>query len=102
MANIHVASVNGGKVVAGDSRYGFFGEVPVTELWSGDELSKLLGVTEGTLQHSNEPWLKFVLDGKIIYKSKNHSVIRFRGINYMLRIWLRVIKSSKINMVTSI
>lgn len=77
MANIHVASVNGGKVVAGDSRYGFFGEVPVTELWSGDELSKLLGVTEGTLQHSNEPWLKFVLDGKIIYKSKKpfrHSI----------------------------
>lgn len=65
------------QVIAGDKNYGFFGEVPVTELWSGDGLSKLLGVTEGGRQYDNEPWLKFVLDGKIIYKSKKpfrHSI----------------------------
>lgn len=65
------------EVIAGDSEYGFFGEVSVSELWNGQELSNLLGITQGTLQHSNEPWLKFVLDGKIIYKSKKpfrHSI----------------------------
>lgn len=65
------------QVIAGDKNYGFFGEVPVSELWSGDELSNLLDITQGTLQYSNEPWLKFVLDGKIIYKSKKtfrHSI----------------------------
>lgn len=70
MANIYVASVNGGKVVAGDSKYGFFGEVPASELWSGDELSKLLGITSGVLINSDTPWLKFVIDGKIIFKTK--------------------------------
>lgn len=67
----------GDDVVAGDSEYGFFGEVPSSDLWTGSQLSNLLGITQGTLQHSNEPWLKFVLDGKIIYKSKKpfrHSI----------------------------
>lgn len=77
MANIYPTTVRSRKLVAGDKNAGFFGEVPVSELWSGQQLSSLLGITQGTLQHSNEPWLKFIIDGKVIYKSKKpfrHSI----------------------------
>lgn len=77
MANIYPTTVASKVLVAGDKNAGFFGEVPVSELWSGQELSSLLGITQGTLQYSNEPWLKFIIDGKVIYKSKKpfrHSI----------------------------
>lgn len=89
MANIYLTTVASKTLVAGNRFAGFFGEVPVSELWSGEELSNLLGITEGTLQHSNDPWLKFIIDGKIIYKSKKpfrHSIswnhLNERGVFY--------------------
>lgn len=57
-------------LIGGTSRAGFFGEVPVSQLITGDLLASTVGVTEGTSQFSSEPWLKFVLDGKILYVSK--------------------------------
>jgi len=57
-------------LIAGDMTAGFFGEVPVTELITGDELATSIGLTQGTAQFSNEPWLKFVLDDNIIYVAK--------------------------------
>lgn len=77
MANIFTTTVNSNSVAAGTREYGFGGEVPVTELWNGEELAKLLGITQGTAQHTNQPWLKFYLDGKVILKSKKpyrHSI----------------------------
>lgn len=64
-------------LVGGGAAEGFFGEVPVTELFSGDELAAAIGLTAGTSQHSTEPWLKFVIDGEIIYVAKKpyrHSI----------------------------
>jgi hypothetical protein len=64
-------------LLAGDMIDGFFGEVPVAELFSGDELATAIGLTAGTSQHSTEPWLKFAIDNKIVYIAKKpyrHSV----------------------------
>lgn len=51
----------------GDEQAGFYGEVPVSELFSGDELASKIGLTAGTAQHSNAPWLKFAYKGKLLY-----------------------------------
>lgn len=59
-----------GGLVEGD---GFYGEVSSAEtgLWTGDELAIELGLTAGTSQYSNEPYLKFQLDGsEILYVPK--------------------------------
>jgi len=58
------------ELIAGDMTAGFFGEVPVTELITGDDLATAIGLTAGTSQYSNEPWLKFALDDNIIYVAK--------------------------------
>ncbi len=57
-------------LIAGDMQAGFFGETPTTELISGDDLADLIGLTTGTAQHSNEPWLKFAHEGKILFGAK--------------------------------
>ena len=49
---------------------GFFGEVPTSELITGDDLATAIGLTQGTSQFSNESWLKFALDDNIIYVAK--------------------------------
>lgn len=48
----------------------FLGEVPTSGFINGLELASAIGLTAGTAQHSNEPWLHFVLDGKILYVAK--------------------------------
>jgi len=58
------------ELIAGDMTAGFFGEVPTSELITGDDLAAQLGITQGTAQFSNEPWLKFALDDNIIYVAK--------------------------------
>lgn len=57
-------------LVGGGARAGFFGEVPVSEMISGDALAAEIGLTAGTSQHSSDPWLKFVIDGDILYTGK--------------------------------
>lgn len=49
---------------------GFHGEVPTTELITGNALASLIGLTDGEVFHSTEPWLHFTLDGKILYVAK--------------------------------
>lgn len=64
-------------LVGGDATYGFYGEVPHNDFISGEDLCDAIGLTAGELQHSTEPWLKFALDGKIIYVAKKtyrHSI----------------------------
>ena len=64
-------------LIAGDMTAGFFGEVPTSELITGNDLATAIGLTTGTSQFNNEPWLKFALDNNIIYVAKKpyrHSV----------------------------
>lgn len=58
------------ELIGGDPSAGFFGEALSTDLINGTNLASLLNVTQGTLINSETPWLKFVIDGKIIYTPK--------------------------------
>lgn len=65
------------RLIAGDMTAGYFGVVSSSELFTGDELSSLCGITQGVSQFSDEGWLKFAIDGDIIFKSKKpfrHSI----------------------------
>lgn len=65
------------RLVGGNLQAGFFGEVSASDLITGDELAKLIGLTAGTSQYSNEPWLKFAYMGKVEFiakKSFRHSI----------------------------
>jgi hypothetical protein len=68
----------GGKVfLGGDMTAGYLGQVSTDDLWTGDELATACGITQGTSQFSTTGWLKFAIDGKIIYKSQKtfrHSI----------------------------
>jgi hypothetical protein len=75
--------------VAGDMNAGYFGEVPASELYSGDRLAFELAVTEGVLQNSDAGWLKFARNGKVLFIARQtfmHSVtwdhLYARGIVY--------------------
>ena len=48
----------------------FLGEVGVAGFINGEELATRIGLTAGTAQHSDSPWLHFVLDGKTLYVAK--------------------------------
>ncbi len=63
--------------VAGTTKLGFFGEVPAANFITGADLCAAIGLTEGTLQHSDEPWLKFAKATQTIFITKKpirHSV----------------------------
>lgn len=49
---------------------GFYGEVPASELITGNDLASMIGLTNGTAQNSATVWLKFILDGKILFIPK--------------------------------
>lgn len=56
---------------------GFFGEVSVGCLINGNVLASAVGLSHGVAQNSNEPWLKFILTGKVLYVAKKplrHSI----------------------------
>lgn len=48
----------------------FVGEVPTTDLINGTALASLVGLTAGTAQNTEEPWLKYDVDGKVLYIAK--------------------------------
>lgn len=67
--------VGSSELILGDAVSGFFGEVPATDLINGEDLSFLIAGANGmpgtlSAPHVNEPWLKFILDGKILYVHK--------------------------------
>lgn len=65
------------KLLKGTMKAGWFGEVKASELITGDELARLIGLTAGTSQYSNEPWLKFAYKGDILFIAKKpfrHSI----------------------------
>jgi len=57
-------------LIAGTMEEGFFGEVPATALITGDALASEVGISAGTSQNSTAGWLKFALDGKILFVAK--------------------------------
>ena len=64
-------------LLGGDMNAGYFGVVPTSELFTGTEIALACGITEGTVQFNDVGWLKFAIDGKIIFKSKKtirHSI----------------------------
>jgi len=61
----------GSKIlIDGDMQAGFFGEVSASELISGTDLASLVGISQGTSQHSTAGWLKFAWQGKILFVAK--------------------------------
>lgn len=57
-------------LIAGDMQEGFFGECPANELFTGTELASEIGLSAGTVQFSDEPWLKFAFEGNILFVAK--------------------------------
>lgn len=75
--NDFTGSPGGVNLIGGDMSAGYLGTVPASELFTGTELASAVGITQGTVQFNEEEWLKFVIDGKIIFKSKKpfrHSI----------------------------
>lgn len=65
------------KLIGGNLQAGFYGEVSTSDFITGDELAGMIGLTAGTSQNSNEPWLKFSYLGKIEFIAKKtfrHSI----------------------------
>ena len=64
-------------LISGTMQEGFFGEVPASELITGDALASECGISQGTSQFSSEGWLKFAYQGKIQFVAKKpirHSI----------------------------
>ncbi len=57
-------------MIAGDMHSGFYGEVPVSDFFNGDQIASAIGLTAGTAYNRDEPWLKFNLDGKTLFVAK--------------------------------
>lgn len=49
---------------------GFFGETTTNQLITGSALAALIGLTTGTVQNDADPWLRFILDGQILFVAK--------------------------------
>ena len=57
-------------LIAGTMEEGFFGEVPSSELITGDALASQVGISQGISQHSTAGWLKFAYKGEIQFVAK--------------------------------
>lgn len=58
------------KLIGGNLKAGFYGEVSAKDFITGDELARRIGLTAGISQFSNEPWLKFSYLGKVEFVAK--------------------------------
>jgi len=65
----HVKAWNYWKLMGNTSSI-FLGEVSGHEIIDGKLLSNHIGLTEGVLCNVDTPWLKFILDGNIVYVAK--------------------------------
>jgi len=88
------SSVHGSNtIVAGDSSYGFYGEVASTDFISGDDLATLIGLSAGTSQNSDSGWLK-VVDGNkmlLIAKKTFRHTISWNDINAVDAVFGKII-----------
>ena len=58
------------KPIAGNLNAGYFGEVPMASLMGATDLATYIGLTEGTPVNATTTWLKFALNGKILFVPK--------------------------------
>lgn len=59
------------ELVGGDMQAGYFGEVAMSELITGDNLASLVEISAGTSQYSDTAgWLKFAYQGNIQFIAK--------------------------------
>jgi len=67
----------GGKFLEGGTTdAGFLGFVPASNFITGSNLASAIGLSNGTLQNSDTPWLKYMYNGKICFtplKTHRHS-----------------------------
>lgn len=57
-------------LVGGSYFFGYFGEVPASELITGQSLVTTTTVTEGSVSAQPTVWLKFIIDGRVVYIAK--------------------------------
>lgn len=57
-------------LIAGDHTAGYFGVVLSSDMFTSTEISLLAGMDRGTLLHNDTNWFKFMLDGRIIFRSQ--------------------------------
>ncbi|MDU3456587.1 MAG: hypothetical protein E7F47_01630 [Peptoniphilus harei] len=72
-----IGSPGSKKLLKGTMEQGWFGEVSASDFITGNELARVVGITAGSSQYSNEPWLKFAYMGKIEFVAKKpirHSI----------------------------
>ncbi len=61
----------GPKTLAvGTTDHGWYGEVASADLIDGTALAALVGLSAGTAQESTSGWLKFALNGKVLFVAK--------------------------------
>ncbi len=58
------------NVIEGPPGVEFLGEVPTAGFINGLELASAIGLSAGIAQHSDSPWLHFILDGVELYVAK--------------------------------
>jgi len=56
------------RLIADDTQAGYFGTVSASELWTGEELANEVGISQGSVQNNTTLWLKFIIDGRIIFR----------------------------------
>lgn len=61
---------SGDLLINGTMNLGWFGEISADDFITGDALADAIGLDEGTSQNSDAGWLKFAIDGKIVYVAK--------------------------------
>lgn len=61
--------------------HGFFGELTSEEFITAQELANEFKITTGTLLNNTSPWLKFLIDGKIVFTPK---LPIWQGLSYEL------------------
>jgi len=78
----------------GDLDLGFYGETDTAELINGEELAVRCRLNEGVLRYSDEPWLKYVMDGEVRYVAKRpyRSGISWRNLDSLGLVEGRLIK----------
>lgn len=76
-------------LIAGDYNTGFYGEVNQEDLITFSDLMAQVGVSQGTTHNLDQPWLKYSLDGEVVYVSKktirysvSHDTLANAGVVY--------------------
>jgi len=55
------------KLVEGDKDAGFFGFVTAADFINGDDLAAAIGLSAGSSQFTNTPWIKYMWKGKVCF-----------------------------------